>query len=332
MGPTYTIVSYDKTVMEACESTDLDEILAQVKPERINWITMSGISLQDDHAAFARLLQHFQLNPKLLNTFFKPEPHPFEGEDDECLYLEYAILLYRPSLRAHKRVTGAIIVGANFLLLLERIPAGIFERTRRKILNRHSQVQKYGADYLLYLLIKTIVINYQEIYKALARKFDALEDEVTGHPGQEVVYDKILELRDEYKPLRTYLLDLIDFVGEIREDDTRFITSGVKKRLAKEIVRETEALLADYHYLRAWMAEMIEIHRANVNESTNRVIKILTVISTIFLPLTFIAGVYGMNFEYMPELAWEHGYPLVMAGMAALAIGILVILRLKKWI
>lgn len=157
-------------------------------------------------------------------------------------------------------------------------------------------------------------------------------NQFTDHPGQEVVYDKILELRDEYKPLRTYLFDLIDFVGEIREDDTRFITSDVKRRLAKEIVRETEALLADYHYLRAWMAEMIEIHRANVNESTNRVIKILTVISTIFPPLTFIAGVYGMNFEYMPELSWEYGYPLVMTGMAALAIGILVILRLKKWI
>jgi magnesium transporter len=318
--------------MESCESSNLDEILAQARPDRVNWITMSGISLQDDHVAFMRLLQHFQLSPKLFSTFFKREPQPFEGEYDDCLYLDYAVLLYRPSLRAHKRVTGGIIVGANFLLLLERIPSGIFERTRRKILNRHSQVQRFGADYLLYLLVKTIVINYQEIYKALARKFETLEDEVIGYPGQEVVYDKILELRDEYKPLRAYLVDLIDFVGEIREDDTRYITSGIKKRLAKEIVRETEALLADYHYLRTWMAELIEIHRANVNESTNRVIKILTVISTIFLPLTFIAGVYGMNFEHMPELAWEWGYPLIMVGMTTLAIGILAILRIKKWI
>ena len=80
------------------------------------------------------------------------------------------------------------------------------------------------------------------------------------------------------------------------------------------------------------MAELIEIHRANVNESTNRVIKILTVISTIFLPLTFIAGVYGMNFQHMPELAWKWGYPLIMLGMTALAVGILTVLRIKKWI
>ena len=318
--------------MESCESADLDEILAHAQPERINWITMSSISLQEDHPAFMQLLNHFQLNPTLFDTFFRHEQQPFEGEYDGCLYLEYAILLYRPMLRAHKRVTGSIMIGANFLLLFERIPSGIFERTRRKIVNRHSQVQKYGADYLLYLLIKTIVVNYQEIHKALIKKFEVLEDEVIGRPGQDVAYDMILELRDEFKPMRAYLVDLIDFVGEIREEETQFITGSIKKRLAKEIVRETEALLADYHFLRSWMAELIEIHRANVNESTNRVIKILTVISTIFLPLTFIAGVYGMNFAYMPELTWTWGYPLILFGMSALAAGILVILRIKKWI
>lgn len=332
MSATYSIVAYNRTEMEFCESSSIDEILAYSRPDCMNWITMSGIAMQEDHAAFVKLLTHFQINPRLVTAFFKHEHQVFESEFEECVYWEYAILLYRPAMRALKRVTGGIIVGENFLLLLERIPSGIFDHMRRKVLNRHSQAQKYGVDYLLYLLIKTIVINYEEIYKALVRKFDALEDEVIGYPGQEVVYDKILELRDEYKPLRGYLVDLIDFVGEIREEETQFITSSIKKRLAKEIVRETQALLADYHYLRTWMAELIEIHRANVNESTNRVIKILTVISTIFLPLTFIAGVYGMNFEKMPELAWDFGYPFIMFGMAVLAGGILVALRLKKWI
>ncbi len=332
MSATFTVVAYNRSEMEFCESSNVDEILAYARPDCMSWITMSGISLQDDHAAFVKLLSHFQLHPRLVTGFFKHEHQVFESEYEECIYWEYAILLYRPEMRALKRVTGRIIVGANFLLLLERIPSGIFEHMRRKVLNRHSQAQGHGVDYLLYLLIKTIVINYQEIYKALVRKFDALEDEVIGYPGHEVVYDKILELRDEYKPLRGFLVDLIDFVGEIREEQTPFITSSIKKRLAKEIVRETQALLADYHYLRSWMAELIEIHRANVNESTNRVIKILTVISTIFLPLTFIAGVYGMNFEKMPELTWDYGYPLILFGMAALAGGILVVLRRKRWI
>ena len=89
---------------------------------------------------------------------------------------------------------------------------------------------------------------------------------------------------------------------------------------------------AGYQYLRTWSAELIEIHRANVNESTNRVMKILTVISTIFLPLTFIVGIYGMNFADMPELEWELGYPTVMLGMALLAGGALFFMRRKKWL
>lgn len=98
------------------------------------------------------------------------------------------------------------------------------------------------------------------------------------------------------------------------------------------IGRETEALMACHQYLRSWIAELIEIHRANVNESTNRVMKILTVFSTIFLPLTFVAGVYGMNFENMPELAWEYGYFAVLLLMGGIAAGALLFMRYKKWL
>ena len=107
-----------------------------------------------------------------------------------------------------------------------------------KILARHSRVQQYGADYLLYLLIKTIVINYQEMYKALVTKFELLEDEVIGHPGSEQVYDRILEVRDEFKPLYAYLVSLAEFVDTIREEETRFIRNGTKKRIGKTIGRK----------------------------------------------------------------------------------------------
>ena len=96
-------------------------------------------------------------------------------------------------------------------------------------------MQQYGADYLLYLLIKTIVINYQEMYKALVAKFERLEDEVIGHPGSEQVYDRILEVRDEFKPLYAYLVSLGEFVDTIREEETRFIRNGTKKRIGKTI-------------------------------------------------------------------------------------------------
>ena len=114
MGATFSLLTYDKNTMDYHESAGIDDTLAGVRPECVNWITVSGIVLQDDHAALRRLLNHFQLNPMLFNSFFEYEQLPFEGEFDDCLYLEYAILLYRPAMRAHKRVTGSFILGANF--------------------------------------------------------------------------------------------------------------------------------------------------------------------------------------------------------------------------
>jgi magnesium transporter len=332
MTATFSIVTYDKSTMEQGVTDNLDDVLALVDLQRVNWITMSGIALQEDHVALQRLLEHFKLNPMLFDSFFKHEYEQFEGEFEDCLFLDYTILLYRAEKGAHKRVTGSIILATNLLIQLEKTPSGLFGATRRKILARNTRAQYYQADYLLYLLIKTIVINYEEIYRALVSKVEKLEDEVIGHPGSERVYDKILDLREEFKPLHAHLVSLGDLVGAVSDEHTRFIGNVTKNRLRRTTGRETEALLAGHQYLRSWIAELIEIHRANVNESTNRVMKILTVISTIFLPLTFVAGVYGMNFENMPELTWQYGYYAVLFLMACIAGGTLLFMRIKKWL
>lgn len=332
MSATFSIVTYDRLAIDHADSEDVGEILAHADPERVNWVTMSGIELREDHVALRRLLAHFHLNPALFDRFFRHEHEQFEEEFDDCLFLDYAILLYRADRGAHKRVTGSIILATNLVILLEKVPSGLFGGTRRKIVGRHTRAQKNQADYLLYLLFKTIVINYQEIYRALVVKVERLEDEVIGYPGTEQVYDRILDLREEIKPLYAYLISLNDMVGMVSEENTRFIGNVTKKRFKRTIGREAEALVAGHQYLRSWLAELIEIHRANVNESTNRVMKILTVISTIFLPLTFVAGVYGMNFENMPELTWEYGYLAALLLMGAIAGGTLLVMRLKKWL
>lgn len=332
MKSIYSILSYDQNEILFNECATIEDVLNRAIPGQVHWITLSGITLQDDFAAVGQLLEYFQLSPQLATTIFAPERQPFEGEYDDCLYMEYSILLHRSSLRAHKRVSGSIIQGTHYLILLEKTPSGLFERTRKRILERHTQSQSHGPDYLLYLIIKTIMVNYQEIFKNLTERFEALEDEVIGHPAREYVYDQILDLREEFKPLHGHLLDLMEFVDTLREEESRFIGKEVKKRFTKTTAREAKDLMGDYQFMRSWVAELIEIHRANVNESTNRVMKTLTVISTIFLPLTFIAGVYGMNFDNIPELHWEWGYPVVMFFMLSLAVSALIFMRSRKWL
>ncbi len=327
-----SLLTYSETETHYEEFADVAKALGQLRPKQVNWLTLSGLTLQDDFAAVQRALAHFNVDPALADAFFRPEQAPFEGERQDGLIYDYAILLYRPHSGAHARVTGSLILGPDFVLLFEKIPSGVFERARRKILGRQTRAQLHGADFLFGMLIQAVIVNYQEIHRALEAKFEKLEDDVIGHPAREIEYDHVLKLREEFSPLYSYLVDLKDFVKAIREDETHFIKGEAKRLFTRVLSRETEALLADQQHLRSWLAELIEIHRANVNESTNRVMKTLTVISTIFLPLTFIAGVYGMNFIHMPELAWEWAYPAVMAFMTALAAGALIYMRSKRWI
>lgn len=332
MPAIYSVLAYNKTEMRFSESVHLDEILPDIGSNCVNWVTLSGVNLADDHAAVKKVIDHFNLKPELLEHLFKHGQEPLEDDLDDCMLLEYTILLYRPSKRAHTRVRGSIVLGTNFLILFEKTPSGLFERTRRRIISKHTRAQDHGADYLLYLLFRTIVINYQKIIKSLSEKFERLEDEVIEHPARETGYDKILALREEIKPLYTHFTDLIELIGDVHEDASLLIRKEARRSFARSLNHDARELLESYQHLRAWIAELIEIHRANVNESTNRVMKALTIISTIFLPLTFIAGVYGMNFDNMPELRWEYGYPAVMIFMLILAVGALLYMRHKKWI
>lgn len=331
MSATFSLFTYDKSSTQFSQYQELREALAMVDRNRVNWLSLSGITMQEDFVSVKTLLDHFQLNPLLANNVFDYERQQFEGEYEDCLYLEYSALLYRPESGQHSQVRGSLVLGDNFLLLLELTPSGLFERTRQRIIGKHTLAHRYGADYLLYLLIKSLVFNYQTILKELTKKFEILEDEVIGHPGEDFVYDKILELREELKPIHGYLVQLNDFVETVRDEDTRFIKNNTKKYFTKTLDREADDLISAYQHLRAWITELIEIHRANVNENTNRVMKTLTIISSIFLPLSFIAGVYGMNFEYMPELGWSWAYPIVLTSMLVLAGFLLFFMRRKRW-
>jgi len=332
MSANFSLLSYNASEMAYSPYPSVEELLSHVAPNRVNWVTVSGISLNEDHATVRQIFNHFRIDSSYVEGVFRPDKQNFEGEPQNCLFWDYSILLYHPAKGAHARSSGTIVLGTNFLLLLEKTPSGLFEHTRSRIQGKHTQAQKHQADYLLHLLLKRIIINYQHTYNALVQKFEVVEDDVIGHPADEKVYDRLLELRDEFKPLYSYLVLLINFVNEITDDESNLVGKNVRKLFSKSLAREAKGLMAGCQYLRSWMAELIEIHRANVQENTNRVIKTLTVFSAVFLPLTFIAGIYGMNFHHMPELDLTWGYPAVLILMVLGTIGGLAYMKKREWL
>lgn len=324
-----SLVSYVPTGMESVECEDIDELLGRIDPLQNNWITVRGVH---DRPSLEKLLRFFDVDVCLVDDMLDETLFAFEGEYDNCLYLEYAVPIHK---NAHDRpvdARGSFIVGQKFLILYQQSGDGVFAQTRKHILAGQTRLQRYGTDYLLYLLLRAAVVDYYfQVFKHLNKKLEELEDEVLAKPGQESVFRLILALRDEIKPLWEYIFELEHFMEYLADTDSQFISEGTKRLFSKYLYREAEENLAAYERLRLRLKEIMDLHIANVNTNAGKVTQILTIFATVFLPITFIASVYGMNFDFMPELRHPWGYPAVLLLMLTVATGILVYMKRKGW-
>ncbi len=329
--PKYSLVSYDKTSIQLFASDNLAEILAQVVPERVSWLTVSGYN-PADRADVEQVLAHFAVTPELARDIFDRTLLDFSGEQPDYLYVEYALPQFNASKTGYQHARGSAVLGQDYLLLFNEKKLGLFDQIRQRVLAGTTRAQKYGPDYLLYLLIRVVAGNlWRLVYVDLVEQFEELEDKVIASHGQDFILDKIIAQRELVKPLYDSVRRLSDIIDFVLQDESRFITPKAHKFFDKNLNQELESLWQGYLRLRSWTSELLEIHRANINERTNRIIHILTIISTVFLPITFISSLYGMNFEHMPELKHPYGYYMALGLMVTIVVVMLIYMKRKRW-
>jgi magnesium transporter len=325
----YSIVVYDANEIRSFDCQNIDDLLRQSDPARVNWVTVRDVH---DEAEMNKLLRHFNIDPVILPDVLDETQVEFESEYEDCLYLEYMVPYLDEKREQLVQSRGSFILTSNALILYEHQLHGLFSRTRRRALNHLTHVMEHGPDYLLYLLIRAVIVeHFQHGFKHLAHQMEELEDQVLAGGGREEVYRTILGARERLKPWNEPLLEMEDFLEYIKDAESRYITDTVAKLFTKSLLREIETLLANYDRLRAMLKEVMDLHMGNVERNTGRVNQLLTVIATVFLPITFIASIYGMNFDYMPELHWRWGYPAVLLLMATVAGALLLFMKRRGW-
>ncbi len=325
----YSIVVYDAQSIRSFDCHDVDALLSQADLSRFNWVTVRDVH---DEGDLAKLLAHFGVSSELLPDLLDESQSEFDVEYDDCLYLEYMLPYLDPERRRLIQSHGSFILTTQALILYEHQLHGLFARTRRRALNRLTHVMEYGPDYLLYLLIRGVIVeHFQHGFKHLATELEELEDQVLMGGGREEVYRTILIAREGIKPWNDPLLEMEDFLEYVEDAESKFITDKVAKFFTKSLGREIETLLSSYDRLRSMLKEVMDLHMGNVERNTGRVNQLLTVIATIFLPITFIASIYGMNFDYMPELEQPWGYPAVLLLMATVAAGLIIFMKRRRW-
>lgn len=224
----------------------------------------------------------------------------------------------------------SIVVGRNYILSFQENDNNTFHQIRDRIKKMDGKIRTKGADYLAYAMIDCIVDHYYVVLEYLGEKIEILEDRLMLEPGPDALKD-IHSLKNELLFVRKAIWPLREVINALARGDSPLFHSNTLIYL-RDVYDHIIQVFDAIEMYRDMVTGMIDIYISSVSYKLNEVMKVLTIIATIFIPLTFIVGLYGMNFKYMPELEWEWGYPAVLFFMGIITIFMIVYFRKKKWI
>jgi len=325
-----TLINYDADHVTERELTPTDECSECKDDKSVTWINIDGVH---DVAVVERGGAAFGLHPLVLEDVMNTEQRPKIEDYDDYLYIVVRMLYERAGDDEDTMEIDSeqvsFIVGPNVLITFLEDPGDVFDPVRKRIRENRGRVRKHGADYLAYALIDVIVDNYFTVLERFGDLTEDLEQEVMGDPSIDTLY-AIQQMKRAMIQVRRAIWPLRDVVSVLVRGDSSLIKKATMVFL-RDIYDHVVRVVDVVETQREMLGGLMEIYLSTVSNRMNEVMKVLTVIATVFIPLTFIAGVYGMNFINMPELHWRYGYWYVWCVMLIVGLVMMLYFRRKKW-
>ena len=334
---------YDATGADSRELARWEDLLPFQPSRNVSWIEISGIS---DIAAVEQIGREFSIHPLVLEDILNTTQRPKFEEYDNYLFLVMRVPFsshngetsgVHPKLAAkanHKLEISfeqvSLLFGKDWVLSFTESDQQLFTPVRERILNGKGRLRGQGADYLAYGLLDVIVDHFFTVLEDLGEAIEFLDEELVRQPGPALLR-QIHVFKRQMMYLHKAVWPVREIIGAFERCGSRFCApeTGPYLRDAYDHIIQVIDTVETYRDL---ITGMLDIYLSSISYRLNEVMKVLTIISTLFIPLTFIAGVYGMNFEYMPELKWQYGYYGVWTIMLAVTLGMLRYFRNKKWL
>ena len=322
-----TVIDYDEGQYQERVVKDVKECFDFKHTDTITWINIDGISQQE---VIKQIGDHFEVHPlvqeDILNTGQRPKYEDFEKH----MFLVLKMLMYDSKTGDMVAEQVSIILSDNFVISFQERPGDVFEPVRERLRKAKGRVRRMGTDYLAYSLADAVVDNYFVILEALGEKLELLEEKAVQDPSSNTAREIHLIKRDAIF-LRRAVWPLREVISGLQRAESRLIRESTDIYL-RDLYDHTIQVIDTIELFRDIASGLLDIYLSSVSNRMNEVMKVLTIIATIFIPLTFVAGIYGMNFDYMPELKHPSAYFVVLGAMAAVAVVMLVYFRRKKWI
>jgi magnesium transporter len=318
------LITYNKEAYTKYDQLPIDKLLVNMEPDRVNWINLDGLS---NTSIIEKLQSHFLLHPLLVEDILNDQ-RPKSEEYEDCLYFTLK-MLYRIEGSTIEYEQISFVLGTNYLLSFQEIAGDMFDPFRERIRLDLGKVRKKKSDYLLYRLIDIVVDNYYVILDTIGEQIEEIEDNIHVNSTEET-FKTIQGLKKELIYLRKAVYPLREALSKVVKGETSFVQEETLLYFA-DVYDHTIHVIDSLDTYKDLLASLIDIHINTLNTKTNKIMKLLTVITTIFIPLTFIAGIYGMNFKYMPELQWPYGYPMVLVAMGMIMMGMIFFFKKRNW-
>ncbi len=320
------LLHYDEREAVEKRIEDVEECQTFRDRPGVTWINVAGMH---DVARLERLGKTLGLHPLVIEDIFSTDQRPKTENYGEYLYI---VLKALGNGGGEEIATEQIslILGRNFVVSFLESDSGLFNGVKDRLLKNPAHYVKSGADYLAYALMDTVVDNYFVIFERLGDRIEALQEALIARPEPENLRS-LNALKREILYLRKSVWPLREVVSALQRGDSPLVQKGTGLYL-RDLYDHTIHVIDTIETYRDMLSGMMDIYLSSLSIRLNEVMKVLTIIATIFMPLSFIVGIYGMNFRYMPELGWRWGYPLVLVVMAAIAGAMLMYFRRKKWI
>ncbi len=324
---TITILDYDEQHLQEQEIKTVDQCLAFKDKPTVTWINVDGLHQVE---ILEKLGDSFGLHPLVLEDILNTDQRPKMEDFGDYIFIVLKMFYYDDNSNEIVTEQISLILGANFVISFQEREGDIFDPIRERIRSERGRIRKMGADYLAYTLVDATVDNYFIILEKLGEQIEDLEEELVSNPTPETL-QTIHNLKREMIFLRKSVWPLREVIGGLERGESSLIRESTGIYL-RDVYDHTIQVIDAVETSRDMLSGMLDIYLSSISNRMNEVMKVLTIIATIFIPLTLIAGIYGMNFRYMPELDWPWAYPMVWLVMIVIGGLMLIYFRRKRWL
>lgn len=323
----FSLINYDQEQLQEKELATIDESFPYKDTPAITWINIDGLHEID---IIEKIGHHFDIHPLTLEDIVNTGQRPKAEDYDDYVFIVFKMLFYDD---ANMHITSeqvSLILGAHYLISFQEKEGDVFNFVRERIRKAKGRIRKSGPDYLTYALIDATVDHYFFILEKVGEKLEQIEEELLENPKPQTL-QSIHSLKREMIYFRKQVWPIRELLNHLMHEESQLVQES-SHIFFRDIYDHTIQVIDSIESMRDVLTGMLDLYLSTLSNRMNEVMKVLTIMATIFIPLTFVAGIYGMNFKFMPELEWKWSYPILWGVLAAIFASMILWFRRKRWL